>query len=1428
MLSSLGLAMGSLSWFTNLVTIDNTHNTTNKIDGSTLGAYFAYGNGIPTGEGNNKYGINKPRHLYNLAWLQYLGYFERNDGTQFYFEIDPNMEGDLDMEGWVLPPIGTEDHPFIGNFNGNGKIIKNLEVSNNFRDYKSYPTAVTGWNSTNYKQPHIIGLFGVVGNYDEKYNDAAAFDSSIVEIKNTGLSNVNVKTAVKDTLMGLVAGYVDGTMYNVAIDSGSVNVDKTADQISGNATTSYPYSNGHGAFTDNISDYTLVGYTTKKTSMKKVTDTIYEIAVSSGQEFNANAQGATQGWGGSIDMKSMYERLLTIKKAISSNSTYTYRTITTHPISGNNTTSNGTYSGKSYSGTGTNVTIGHFNYLHPSYSDKYTYLGGGKINIDKYYSYVQHVAGKIKDNEGHYLRGTASSNNANNSNAGSVSNTTSTNATTWNVTEGTQVYIYATMTYNNTTRDYYLYYYNNTTLRLGTGNANRTAFTKEVDDDGNIRYSYNGKYLGYSGSNWTMITIPENNIALPSVPNMPDQNYYNSLKLEMPANAASTKQIYYVYNNQNYYLTATTSSYSTSTTPFTTGWEVNQTNSSTTIKIYGQNYYLYPDTSLTVSSSSRNWTVSSSNSTYRFSYRRSSGWGGSTTYYLRFYNGSFTYGTSNSNSYLNVKTTQEVINEYNAAIDQQYQTALTAYNDAVYYRDVTYPGLLRDYEASLAATFKLSFADETITEGPDTFVDESRTTISSYEYTASNTTYFPLNVKKDGGSDSSYMTNGNYLPTDANTGYVIAGTQLTESTTIDDDDRYPSLIRVSAYGKSDNYNISNSFKYSGSSYSSGTIAESDVRTINATGDVALNVAYPNYETDLEKYSSSKTSLLTVLRSSANNYGLHFMDSQISMDHILKATNVSVLGESYGNPNDTNVKKRTYDLPVNSIDFNLKEKGYINFFAGSYYSKTVTSFFSLHQIFRLGEDDGYAIDEIKEIAEIYGNQEHKNWSYAYKYTDGTYSKPYRFTGADELYELTTAIPDPNTPYTESHALTQSEFDAYKTTYNYTKLFDTEWITNYSHTYHNKLKDLKQNYLYYYEIPMNGGEFCLGSVSGAAGGYLLYLDIGASAAKTQRTMAAEHFLNEIFTYSFPDGVALIPTDTITGNNPTFKANNSACVIIKATYKGEVAVTRDNANHVTVARDADYTEVSKPSYISDTIVSVVDPGADPDSTSDDTDIEDFFYDSKVAKETYRIQYYDYNVNYESLTKTIIEDTRTNTNDAGWTSLSRKVTQQVGNGDVVELTSESQITNATIGIYKYLGANNANNGLPWSYSDIMNTSSTIYYNGTSAVTSTAICSTLGSEIIVLYHVLEGTTTSTNTIVLELEPDEDNVLGTYYIYAQYVFIPVVSGNDVDFIVKDLGTGDVYFVDGNSVLENGKFVYVLEDDGTLLNSQGQVVTATAP
>ncbi|MGN1104187.1 MAG: hypothetical protein ACI4QI_04850 [Candidatus Coproplasma sp.] len=253
--------------------------------GSVISNYFASGDGS---EGD-AFIINRPNHLYNLAWLQNNGYFGSN---QYYFKIT----ADLDMSGYVLPPIGTKDNPFIGNLDGkiddgtdDGKIctIYNLTVSNVISD-SSKPNEVSrvpkvyNENAIGDGDTDIVGFFGVIGHHPDSTCNAKTLTNK-VSVSNLYLDNLTVRTRTSNTLIGLFAGYVCGNVSDIGVCRSLVSIGSEAKVLNEN------YSNH--------SNYSLIGDYHKASTGWAATDT-----GSSGGE-----EGA--GFGGSIDMKLLSRRV---------------------------------------------------------------------------------------------------------------------------------------------------------------------------------------------------------------------------------------------------------------------------------------------------------------------------------------------------------------------------------------------------------------------------------------------------------------------------------------------------------------------------------------------------------------------------------------------------------------------------------------------------------------------------------------------------------------------------------------------------------------------------------------------------------------------------------------------------------------------------------------------------------------------------------------------------------------------------------------------------------------------------------------------------------------------------------------------------------------------------------------------------------------
>ena len=309
-----------------------------NFNSSTASAYFAGGNGSK----DEPYKISTPVHMYNFAWLQYLGYFNLKDNfnngrAQSFFELT----GNIDMSSIAIPPIGTREYPFIGYFNGNGKTVYNVTVSNSEADFTRRPSTAQFRNNVltmadnKNTNVDIVGLFGVTGDFNSFIANSYEKADTTTEKKKTVLVNgvpteivvknkkestgtttsnkleplpsgntaenvvyysgmnvnsmyidkITVKSVSPKTLVGLAAGYISSTMQDVGVYRSKVSVSNTDGGVSGITTVKGTVK----TYGTTISEYSLVGdYDEENVGWTEVpTDT----------------------WGGSIDMKTLNRRL---------------------------------------------------------------------------------------------------------------------------------------------------------------------------------------------------------------------------------------------------------------------------------------------------------------------------------------------------------------------------------------------------------------------------------------------------------------------------------------------------------------------------------------------------------------------------------------------------------------------------------------------------------------------------------------------------------------------------------------------------------------------------------------------------------------------------------------------------------------------------------------------------------------------------------------------------------------------------------------------------------------------------------------------------------------------------------------------------------------------------------------------------------------
>lgn len=285
------LFTATLAWFSaaNKAALDSGQ-------GFTASSYFAGGNGTA----NNPYLIDRPIHLYNLAWLQYLGYFNKTESgayVQTYFKLAADVDmASTSSNNWTLPPIGTTTYPFIGNFDGNGKSVSNLVVDNALGEghITRKPASVTA--EAGLSGVAIVGTFGVVGNYSNALA-SATYDSQVITIKNVYLNNVTVQSQLSETLIGVAAGYVNASVSGVGVKDSRVTI------LSGTTALS-------GGPTSNLSDYATIGYAeTNYKAERKINTTELRTPSTANASFSAQQSGSLNSWGGSIDMSALYTRL---------------------------------------------------------------------------------------------------------------------------------------------------------------------------------------------------------------------------------------------------------------------------------------------------------------------------------------------------------------------------------------------------------------------------------------------------------------------------------------------------------------------------------------------------------------------------------------------------------------------------------------------------------------------------------------------------------------------------------------------------------------------------------------------------------------------------------------------------------------------------------------------------------------------------------------------------------------------------------------------------------------------------------------------------------------------------------------------------------------------------------------------------------------
>lgn len=1061
----------SLAWFVSLAKLDPTG------DASATGAYFAYGNGSQ----EKPFGIAQPRHLYNLAWLQYMGKFNKTDSDTgkkktYYFEL----AGDIDRTDYALPPIGTKTYPFIGSFNGNSHKITGLTISNNLDDFHQRP--YSGVKESDFpEQINIVGFFGVVGSYE---NTAGInYDTSANQIVDTGLVDLTVKSSSRTTLAGLAAGYVNGKLQGVAVNDSSFQ---------------FKQNTSPTTITNNLSDYSLVGYVKDKTYLrerKKSTSTTNAPSID-----NPVAGQGGNDWGSSVARKDRYTTLhAKYEKAdFPTYTTYEERTQDSQtaefgPIT-RETSQDKEVHDQIYSYVSTDTENG-------KQTASYTFASGyndsdwgyGRKN-DPYVG----LSGKVDESWAKHSYVTRNITNEGNKNTFKLSdgkrnylsatrNNEKTADPSVTITNNTRVNNAINLLFENRhlsfSRNNRVFYLNENQGKLSAVRKAKTSSptTWSYDEEQQL-YKTGSYYLVYdNGWKLSKKAVTENNIESDTTTDF------------------SSSYDYFLFSRNDYYRTLPSDKdndfVGRGNRDSAAKWHIDTSDEN---KIYaeegGNRYYLYSKTG-----GPKNWNLlyvtTSNNNNYTYvTYRSSSIW----------WQKKYFFGATSSN------------------LKIFYDDAGTSPNDYGYWsrneqQKCTVTGVKEYKTSKTESSTPWSDSEDTLNEN----VNEL------------NDTYFPLtfNDNKTG-------------PSDTNTGYVIGGGNYEEPKS-SSKGRSIGDIRVASYYKLDRnnyyndyyndlgnscldtnstgatgsysqYNFSNSnfFAYTIDSKAESISQQNLIKISDPINETALKQSDSNcksytslgfskyYRTLLGKPSGSRVSRGNLLSNDSTAYGLHFRNAEISTNNKITVPYAKVNGQEYDN----------YELPQDAIDFNLKTEGYINFFAGTYYawksgsnisSDSNNCFFSLHTI----ERNGNKISNIKEISRIYKNKEHVSDktqpSYVYLYSDNTSN-----TGVEG---------------TDGQRITGTKGDL---------LFDTRVLTNPDSS------EWVNWAAYYFEVPVNKGEFALGSVSKANknGAYLRYLDIGAGNKDENNITIEEHSEIDIKTYKYPSGVDFYDVSSSSGSSST----------------------------------------------------------------------------------------------------------------------------------------------------------------------------------------------------------------------------------------------------------------------------------------------------
>lgn len=1055
----MSILLPTMSWF------NSDTSSPISVDGNIHGSYFESGDGTAA----NPFEIARPIQLYYLSWLQELGYFNEavlDPNTeeyvlkqQYHFYLSTDLDMNIENEDpYLLPPIGTITYPFIGSFDGRGHVITDLVVTNDVSTYTNDPKENSG-GSPAYE---ILGLFGVLGPTDSTAVVSSSYidqNGLIHKLQENG-EDVKVSFSQADN-------YVTNTYLNNETIISSV--DDASHALVGAVAG---YSNA------SVSHIGIKGVTLTFSSGTLAVSSIGNTVGTSNLSDYAAFGFVMPEYKRTVDKieKQVYQPKATANTYISNSAgsewggsvdfkSLNQRMNCTRNMSvtnnGNSTVQMDTCLPYPIRQTYVNGTLqAEYKTTNPG-----NFLNGQNIQ-DSYHYCDENAVGKTGEENtiGSYYY--TWRDNARRIYLGGLSDITA-----------SSINVVTRITESDTTEECYY-------IKDGSNYAGiTTGGVYQAYAQNNARTAV----FHYDSAEQSLYTRKTDSDGLETIYflNVQDGNYL----IETTNNTTWTKNI----NNNTF--------------TGTPKWKFRISSGSNYLRINGTSTPSNTTTTTGNNGTGTIWNISNYGTSNLESgiYATYQG----RTYYLNY--------SGNSNS----DTTVAGLRLYRAQYKSWKRSSQSGTTDVSFRNDINYLRYNNGWttDPTTSRTFTLTQDTSTKTGSFETV------NANAFTYTITNERggqpgYIPLTAVGDGNVNN-YTTNNpsisNLYASDINTGYIVGGFYDSSN------GGKPFLAgtyfgdaRISQYELS---RINDSF--SNNTYSNIYTINDDA--FNGTGEDATEknnpVSFTENSAQAQTYVKLKESLRNLKRilqnplysgNTAQISGIHFMDSSISTERTIRASSVKINGQY----------KTNYEMPEDSIDFTLKENGYINFLAGNYQSDN-NSFFALHKIER---DDYDNITSIKKIKFVFKDADDPLGDCIYLYDNE--GSGYTWSDGENLT---------NRPMSKN-AFTVGDK-------HYEFAFDTKWIA-----VNKKLVPNNGRRLYYFEIPVNVGEYALGSCEGGCGGYLVYLDISAASQTIQRKTVNEMFQVETLSGDIPYGtqyVGSIPNPVPVIDETTHEEDKTAIV-------------------------------------------------------------------------------------------------------------------------------------------------------------------------------------------------------------------------------------------------------------------------------------------